>query len=95
MYKSPIEIEDEIFTQIERDQENKIISKVCMVMNVNVDKDELIKALSYDRDQYAKGYNEGYEAGEKSAREKFCKILEYTLTDAINAAIKEWDESED
>ena len=30
---------------------------------MNVDKAELLRALSYDRDQYEKGYADGYEDG--------------------------------
>lgn len=39
---------------IDNDIINEII-KIC----VNVDRDELIKALEYDRNQYAKGYEDG------------------------------------
>ena len=30
-------------------------------MDVNVDKEELFKALAYDRNQYQKGYDAGYK----------------------------------
>lgn len=33
--------------------------KAIRKVGVNVDKSELIKALQYDRDQYAKGYEDG------------------------------------
>ena len=91
MYKSPIEITHKIVSEVSRDKENKIVAKVKDITNINIDKDELIKALQYDCDQYVKGYNEGYIEGEKAARERFCNILEYTLSESINYAIKEWD----
>lgn len=57
MYISPIEI---IYrnaqTQIEEDTLKTIHS-----YGINVDKEELIKALNYDRDQYNKGFNDALE----------------------------------
>lgn len=57
-YKSPVELFIEE-TRIERENE---IYKAIQRVGVNVDKDELIKALAYDRDQYYKGYLDGYNA---------------------------------
>jgi len=57
-YESPIEI---ISGKMRMEQENHIF-KVIQDYGVNVDKDELIKALQYDRDQYEKGYINGYNA---------------------------------
>jgi len=59
-YKSPITITN-IANQIVQDlvehEEEKILT--CLQkMNINVDKDELVKALQYDRDQYDKGYTD-------------------------------------
>ena len=54
-YQSPIEIMYQGFkTKLEGDVMSAIHS-----YGVNVDKDELIKALEYDRDQYRKGYADG------------------------------------
>lgn len=41
--------------------QNEILSAVKRV-GVMVDKEELLKALDYDRNQYAEGYKAGYEA---------------------------------
>ena len=54
MYKSPIEI---IQSDIETKIENNVYEAVQKV-GINVNKEELIKALSYDRYQYEKGYND-------------------------------------
>ena len=63
MYESPIELVVSQFqTEIIKQQENQVIKAVQSV-GVNVDKAELLRALSYDRDQYEKGYADGYEAG--------------------------------
>lgn len=52
MYKSPIEI---IYGQMETQIEGDILRAV-QKYGINVDKDELLRALQYDRGQYKKGY---------------------------------------
>lgn len=53
-YQSPIEvIQTQMRNQIEGD-----IYKAVMNVGVNVDKEELLKALQYDREQYQKGYKD-------------------------------------
>lgn len=61
MWKSPIEIAEEITKQIDMDFENGIIKAVQRV-GIDVDKEELLKALQYDRGQYEKGYQDGLNA---------------------------------
>ena len=51
-YKSPIDV---IMGQMNMVYENEILKAVQNV-GVNVDKNELLKALQYDRRQYQKGY---------------------------------------
>ena len=51
-YKSPVDL---IVSEMNLRMEGEILKAVQNV-GVNVDKDELIKALKYDRDQYQKGY---------------------------------------
>ena len=53
-YESPIEI---IMQQMNTDIENEVF-KAVQNIGINVCKYELLKALSYDRDQYQKGYND-------------------------------------
>jgi hypothetical protein len=63
MYESPIElITTDIASSISKQLDNDIYQAVIKT-GVNVDKDELIKALKYDREQYEKGYRDGYEEG--------------------------------
>ena len=52
MYESPIDI---IYSEMQTKLEGKVFKAVQNV-GINVNKDELIKALSYDRHQYEKGY---------------------------------------
>ena len=53
-YQSPIEL---IQSEMKMRVEDGIV-KVVQDAGVNVDKDELLKALAYDRDQYNKGYHD-------------------------------------
>lgn len=61
MYKSPIEI---FMKQIRMKQDDAVLQAVQDI-GVEVHKDELIKALQYDRGQYDKGYADG----QKDAKE--------------------------
>ena len=55
MYQSPIEI----ITRQMRTQFEDNVFKAIQDYGIAVDKDELIKALQYDREQYEKGYRDG------------------------------------
>lgn len=56
MYKSPIEM----LTQSFNFQVENGVYKAVESYGINVDKDELLKALQYDRNQYDKGFADGY-----------------------------------
>ena len=62
MYESPISI-TEITNNIVKKQneqfENDLMYQIKQTYHINIDKDELIKALQYDREQYEKGYQDG------------------------------------
>ena len=55
MYKSPIKI---ITGQIKTNYEDAIYRAVQNV-GINIDREELLKALEYDRGQFEKGFKEG------------------------------------
>lgn len=58
MYKPPIEIVmKEVFQKMNEDFENSVLKAVQKV-DINVDKEELLKALIYDRVQYDEGYED-------------------------------------
>ena len=58
MYESPINIAiDNMVTQMEHDRESLIIRSIY-TEGIDVDKNELIKALQYDRNQYQKGFED-------------------------------------
>lgn len=71
MYKSPVEIyaNDPIVRDVAREKDKWVVKSI-QSLGINVDKDELIKALKYDRDQY----NQGYMAGRMHEREE-CEML--------------------
>lgn len=75
MYKSPIET---IYEDVQRQYDNYVCKAVKKV-GIKVDKDELIKALHYDRDQYLHGYGDGWDAKEASIVR--CKDCVYCGTD--------------
>jgi hypothetical protein len=58
MYESPIGLIQE---EMEIYAEGEILRAVQKV-GVNVDKEELLRALAYDREQYVKGYKDGVNA---------------------------------
>ena len=76
-YQSPIEV---IQTQM-RNQIKGNIYKAVMNVGVNVDKEELLKALQYDREQYQKGYK---DRDDQIVRCRDCKYCEYPESE------KEW-----
>ena len=47
---------DDIANQIIKQEEDKIVYEVRQAIGYNIDKQELVKALQYDRGQYQKGY---------------------------------------
>lgn len=71
MYEAPIEsIITEMWTQVVKQRENDIYQAV-QECGVTVDKEELVRALQYDRQQYEKGYEDGC----KSSIKKFAAFL--------------------
>lgn len=65
MYKSPIELLiTNIENQIVKKQDEQIYQAVMHYIP-NVDKEELLRALQYDRGQYEKGYADGKANAQK------------------------------
>ena len=99
MYESPIElVYHETFPKLIKQQED-LIMRGCLDVGVYVDKEELIKALQYDRGQYEKGFADGKpKKGEWISDRliatsggtygvKRCSICEYYYQDVVN----EWN----
>lgn len=65
MYESPINIvekSEEINSSLGEMLDNYVMS-VVRSYGVDVNKEELVKALKYDREQYDKGFKDGFEYG--------------------------------
>ena len=64
-YESPIRMfQDEMTTRMEND-----VCKVVCSYGIDVDKDELAKALNYDRQQYENGFKDGVRKFAEMLRE--------------------------
>ena len=66
MYESPITLTEQIADKVREETDNYLVEYVRKI-GFNVDKCELERALLYDRQQYEKGYNDGYQDGRASA----------------------------
>ena len=61
MYESPITIvEQKLHKTISEQYDDYIMTTIEKTLGCEVDKEELIKALNYDRNQYDKGFRDGY-----------------------------------
>lgn len=86
MYESPINITEltrGLQEQVQQDRDRKIIESIWEC-GIEVNKEELIKALKYDRDQYTKGYNDALDKIRAEvedhcglARENHCRYCPY------------------
>lgn len=78
-YNSPITIAvREYVSAFNEAVESEIIRAVNNVA-VYVDKEELVKALNYDRNQYNKGYDIGFWRGEQIAAKRFAAAIKERL----------------
>ena len=78
MYESPIKIIeskiDSFSKAIIKQKDDAIFAEIQSSFGVDVDREELIRALQYDRDQYNKGYADGKRDAEADlVRCKDCK----------------------
>lgn len=81
MYESPFKT---IQKGVEEHFEDGVMKVICQ-MGIDVNREELIKALQYDRDQYNKGYKDGYRAGKfkrlGNNKVHLCDSCEYLYPD--------------
>jgi glutamate synthase domain-containing protein 1 len=75
----------------ERTLESETI-KAVRAIDVSVDKEELIKALQYDRNQYEKGYINGYNAKASEVAEEIFAEIEKKISLDLDVICKEKDE---
>lgn len=93
MYESPIELlrmNDFINGEIQkinnaaRNHQEECVYKAVLNYDIKVDKDELIRALNYDRQQYQEGFRDG-------ARKFAEKLIEHCFYDLERLSIFEED----
>lgn len=76
-YESPINLLTQISTELNEDIEKQIYTAI-QTIGVDINKEELIKTINYDRNQYETGYKNGY----KKAKEDLKTAIEdVSLTD--------------
>lgn len=84
-YESPIiaEIVNNVNDEILKLCVDTALSEIKTTIGYNIDKEELIKALDYDRNQYKKGYQDGKADYEEmqSQNEKLVNLLRVALND--------------
>lgn len=61
-------------TKILEDRENAIFARISEEIGLNINKEELIKALNYDRDQYVKGFQAAKRIYSKECGEWVCTV---------------------
>lgn len=74
-YESPIQV---AYREIQNAFDNDVL-KAVLSYGISVDKDELIRALQYDRKQYEKGFADGVRAhlGDDAVPVVRCKDCKY------------------
>lgn len=79
-YESPVTLFEipitDLTTKFNEDTDQWILECVQKT-GISIDKEELIKAIQYDRDQYSKGYKNGYEAGYNAAMEGVQSLADF------------------
>ncbi len=96
MYESPIniiEIQDSFVSEIKEKTEEMVFTEIRRI-GVDVDKEELLKALQYDREQYEKGYSDGYvkaidEFAERLKSRGFVKFVIDQIAEEMKRRIKQ------
>ena len=64
-YESPIMfITEQMTTELQKQTENNLYN-IIQKYNISVDREELIKALKYDREQYELGFKDGLREADK------------------------------
>ena len=87
-YESPIKVYQLIDNQYSI-VENKVF-EVVKAMDVNVDKEELFKALAYDRNKYEEGYEAGYKRAIKDITESSCFTMRSPTSEELELIEKYW-----
>lgn len=66
-YPSYMETVNQINDAMNVQKEEHILNVIRQNIDIKIDRTELLKALQYDRDQYNKGYQDGYNTGKSES----------------------------
>lgn len=73
-YVSPIKIIcDKIIENRQEEERLEILARVNSIVDIN--EEELVRALSYDEEQYNRGYDNGFEDGYEKAKSDFMQMV--------------------
>lgn len=85
-YKSPVEVMiSEAIEKANEETESEILHQVEITTGIHINKEELIKALNYDRDQFQKGWDCAFE----KIYEKLKRKMSEPFADEIMRIINE------
>lgn len=87
-YQSPITFAFGEMTSEFIKQDEEAVLKAVMRCNVQVDKEELLKALKYDCNQFDKGFNAGFVEGCSAVED----LLFYCDEDFLKGEFREYSE---
>lgn len=96
MYESPITVctqLNEILEEVHKKQEDYVYDYLFKI-GVDVNKEELIKALKYDREQYNKGYKDGLKDGMRKYANRLCERMGLEFSGVIPALLEEMEGEE-
>lgn len=85
-YELPVKVyQSELQTTIE----NEIVKSLKSI-GIDIDKEELLKALAYDRNQYKEGYEAGYKRAIKDITETSCFTMRSPTSEELELIEKYW-----
>lgn len=91
MYNSPITlIAGDFSSQLSEAIDGQVMCKIKQEYGINVNKEELINALAYDRNQYDTGYVDGKEAAYKNVIGAFSMYIGIDNVEELEARIEEY-----
>ena len=85
-YESPVTLFEIPITDITKkfdEDTDQWVMECIQKTGISINKEELIKAIQYDRDQYSKGYKNGYDAGYKAAMEGVHSLADFMSNNGI------------
>ncbi len=84
MYISPIKVNTSYEPLTAEKYDDMILESVLYKVDVEVDKEELLKAIRYDRDQYVKGFDDGVESVKsKPVKDRWIPVTEHFPEDDV------------